>query len=247
MDASNQNKFETKKPTNTTNFQISRQLYRQLRARRALTIYKDVPLKTRRALMIYKDVPMSTRRALTIYKDVPLRTRRALTIYKDVPLRTRRALSLYKFYGDSALLVLNRTLLNSVNALLALSWHYNFMCRHTQWLFRPKITKGDRECIFAAGRVIMTLLLHIAITNLSCFPLVYMNQSMNLHVRWSSWPVHGQLTEDLLIAGHLCPRLKESKTLIISSLYYFKVNTIAINRNHQYFEKIATIWTKSGS
>ena len=41
-------------------------------------------------------------------------------IYEDVPLRTRRALSLYKVYGDSAPLVLNGTLLNSVNALLAL-------------------------------------------------------------------------------------------------------------------------------
>ena len=39
----------------------------------------------------------------------------------DIPLRSKRTLSLYKVYGDSALLVLNRTSLNSVNALLALS------------------------------------------------------------------------------------------------------------------------------
>ena len=40
----------------------------------------------------------------------------------DVPLRTRRVLLLtYKVYGDSAILVLNSTSLNSVNALLALS------------------------------------------------------------------------------------------------------------------------------
>ena len=48
-----------------------------------------------------------------------LRARRALTLFKDVPLRTTRALSLYKVYGDSALLVLNRTPLNSFNALLS--------------------------------------------------------------------------------------------------------------------------------
>ena len=32
-----------------------------------------------------------------------------LVQFKDVPLKTRRALSLYKFYGNSALLVLNGT------------------------------------------------------------------------------------------------------------------------------------------
>ena len=48
-----------------------------------------------------------------------LRARRALSLFNDV-LRTRRVLSLYKFYGDSALLVLNRTLSNNDNALLAL-------------------------------------------------------------------------------------------------------------------------------
>ena len=41
-----------------------------------------------------------------------------------VPLRTRRALSLYKVYGDSAVLVLKETSLNSVNALLVFSWQY---------------------------------------------------------------------------------------------------------------------------
>ena len=53
-----------------------------------------------------------------------LKARRALTLFDDVPLRTRRALSLNKLYGDSALLVLNTTLLNSVNALLVLSQWY---------------------------------------------------------------------------------------------------------------------------
>ena len=46
-----------------------------------------------------------------------LRAKKALTLPKDASLRTRR--SLYKVYDSSALLVLNRTLLNSINALLA--------------------------------------------------------------------------------------------------------------------------------
>ena len=45
-------------------------------------------------------------------------------LFKDVPLRTRRVLSLCKVCGDSALLVLNGTLLNSINALLALGKRY---------------------------------------------------------------------------------------------------------------------------
>ena len=42
-------------------------------------------------------------------------------LVKDVLLRTRRVISLYKVYGDIAPLVLNGTLLNTFNALLALS------------------------------------------------------------------------------------------------------------------------------
>ena len=49
---------------------------------------------------------------------------RALMQFKDVPLRTRRVLSLYKLYGDSALLVLNGTVMNRINTLLALSRQY---------------------------------------------------------------------------------------------------------------------------
>ena len=45
-------------------------------------------------------------------------------LFKDVLLRTRRALLLYNVFGDSALLVLNGTLMNSVSALLALSRRY---------------------------------------------------------------------------------------------------------------------------
>ena len=43
-------------------------------------------------------------------------------IQTDVPLRTRRGLSLHKVYGDSTLLALNWTSLNSDSALLALNW-----------------------------------------------------------------------------------------------------------------------------
>ena len=42
-------------------------------------------------------------------------------LFNDFPLRARRALLLYKVYGDSALLVLNGTLLNSNGALMVLS------------------------------------------------------------------------------------------------------------------------------
>ena len=49
----------------------------------------------------------------------------ALHISTYNQLRTRRALSLYKVYGNSALLVLNETLMNSISALLLLMilWH----------------------------------------------------------------------------------------------------------------------------
>ena len=42
-------------------------------------------------------------------------------MFKD---ENQKALSLYKVYGNSALLVLNGTSLNSVNAFLALSQRY---------------------------------------------------------------------------------------------------------------------------
>ena len=80
----------------------------------------------------FLNVQLRARRALTLFKDVLLRTRRVLSLYKYVSLRARRVLSLYNIYGGSALLVLNETLLNSVNALLALSRQlqakvYNFL------------------------------------------------------------------------------------------------------------------------
>ena len=59
------------------------------------------------------------------------RARRSLSLFNNILLRTRRALSMYKVYGDSALLVLNGTLLNSVNALLVLSQGYT--CMHILW------------------------------------------------------------------------------------------------------------------
>ena len=59
---------------------------------------------------------------LFIYGYHQVRARRAL-LFKDVTLRISGALSLLKtayMYGDSALLALNETALNSVSALLAL-------------------------------------------------------------------------------------------------------------------------------
>ena len=49
-----------------------------------------------------------------------LRARRALMLFKHVSLRTRRALSIYKVHGNSALLGLNETSFNNVNAFLPL-------------------------------------------------------------------------------------------------------------------------------
>ena len=50
-----------------------------------------------------------------------IESQKGVSIFKDVPFRTRKALSLYKVYGDSALLVLNRTSLNSASTLLTLN------------------------------------------------------------------------------------------------------------------------------
>ena len=108
------------------------------------------------------------------YFTFQLRPRRALMQFKYIPLRTRRALALYKVYRDSARLVLNGTLLNSINALLALSRqyktyikqgcdyqkHYEYMCVYvcvcefvstinrghtrTHWTFTPRTTLQTR-------------------------------------------------------------------------------------------------------
>ena len=61
-----------------------------------------------------------------------LRARRTL-MFTNVALRTRRVLSPYTLYTESALLVLNGTSLNSINAILALNWwHINvlFSCEY---------------------------------------------------------------------------------------------------------------------
>ena len=67
--------------------------------------------------------------SIYLYLDIHwychFRARRALTLFMNhVLLRIRRVLLLYKFYGDSALLVLNGTPFHSINALLVLSWQY---------------------------------------------------------------------------------------------------------------------------
>ena len=55
-----------------------------------------------------------------------LRARRALLLFNNVHLRIRRVLSLY--YGDSTLLVFNRTLLN------------NYLTITPVWLSNEKLT-----------------------------------------------------------------------------------------------------------
>ena len=50
-----------------------------------------------------------------------LSARRALSLF-NILLRIRRALLMYKVYGNSAVLVLNGTFMNSNNALLVLNW-----------------------------------------------------------------------------------------------------------------------------
>ena len=47
-------------------------------------------------------------------------------LFNYVPLTTRQVLLLYKVYGDSALLLLNGTSLNNINAHLVLNGHYTF-------------------------------------------------------------------------------------------------------------------------
>ena len=67
---------------------------------------------------------VKARRALSLFDYVPLRTRRAL--YNDRCTKAIiMMLSLYKVYDDNALLVLIRTSFNSVNALLVLSRLHN--------------------------------------------------------------------------------------------------------------------------
>ena len=78
--------------------------------------------------IMYMYFEMRARRALPLLNDVPLRTRRALSLFNNALLRTRRVLSLYKVYGDSALLVLNGTSLNSINALLVLRRYFHENC-----------------------------------------------------------------------------------------------------------------------
>ena len=56
-----------------------------------------------------------------------LRATNVFSQFKDVLLRTRRVLYLYKVGGDSTLLVLNGTSLNTVNALLVLNQRHNHL------------------------------------------------------------------------------------------------------------------------
>ena len=87
-------------------------------------------LTTREHVFVLLNAKNESREINSVYSSQPLdksfmskSTRRALTLFNHVPLSTRRALhvSLYKVYANSVLLVLNRTLLHGINALLVLS------------------------------------------------------------------------------------------------------------------------------
>ena len=89
-------------------------------------------------------------------------------LFRDVPLRTRRALSLFKVYGDSALLVLNGTSFNSINALLALNRRYAtfyhgmpfFISIHSLHFTKIRAFKGEvqsRITIISKERVKISL------------------------------------------------------------------------------------------
>ena len=71
-----------------------------------------------------------------------LRARRALSLFNNVPFRTRMVLSLYKVCGDSALLVLNRTWLNSINTLLLLNQQYKVTCPKSYFWGQAVYTKN---------------------------------------------------------------------------------------------------------
>ena len=66
---------------------------------------------------------LRARRALSLFKDVLLRNRRALSLYYVYGDSALLVLNRTSLNSDSALLVLNKTSLNSDSALLALSWH----------------------------------------------------------------------------------------------------------------------------
>ena len=63
-----------------------------------------------------------------IWTFCQFRVRRALLLFNVVPLRTRRGLLMYKVCGNSALLVLKWTSLNSDNALMVLTRQYTPVC-----------------------------------------------------------------------------------------------------------------------
>ena len=138
-----------------------------MRARRALSLFNDVPLRTRRALSLFKWCSVENQKGTIIQmmfrwepeghyhysmmfrwepeghyhysmkfrweperhyhysNDVPLRTRRALSLFKWCSVENQKGtIAIQCLYGDSTLLVLNGSSLNSRNALLALNWRY---------------------------------------------------------------------------------------------------------------------------
>ena len=159
------------------------------RTRRALSISRGIPFRIRRALSISRGIPFRIRRALSISRGIPFRIRRALSIFRDVPLRTRRALWLHKFYGDSALLVLNGTSLNSDSALLALNWRNEELSDF--WLSNhKKVTFNDPSLPFSCEKKKKKCLIECSggllrsITSSVVFTLCAFAMTLELIVEW---------------------------------------------------------------
>ena len=72
---------------------------------------------------------LRARRALSIFKDVPWRTRMALSLYKVYGNSALLVLNRTSLNSINTLLVLNRKSLNSVNALLVLRRWYILHCK----------------------------------------------------------------------------------------------------------------------
>ena len=103
-------------------------LYLQLRDRRALSIFREVPFRTKKSLSLYKSlyqkfmVIAPARNWHYIISWEPEGCYHCfIAMFHWEPERCFRCI---KVYGSSALLVLNVTSLNSINSLLVLGWWY---------------------------------------------------------------------------------------------------------------------------
>ena len=111
---------------------------------------------TNQNLVIYQSFLKDLIRTLNLIQEVPcinLCFATLVSLDRALPqFRARRVLSLYKIYDKSALLVLNGTLLKSVNALLALNWWLHLCCI-IPWLLTTNLALNNRiwQCASTDG------------------------------------------------------------------------------------------------